>query len=99
MMGIVRMVMGYRLYAGGFASDLAIAEHFDFAPDLVNVDEFNPRGHQHGMREVAEVLDGDFLLFEDLHRGLARGALDLRELGDEPLVARLRVGRRGRRRP
>ena len=32
-----------------FASDLAIPEHFDFAPDHVNVDWIEPHGLQHGM--------------------------------------------------
>ena len=71
------------------ASDLATPEHFDFAPDHVNVDWIEPRGHQHGMREIAEVLDGHLLAPEDIQRVLARADPDLRELGDEPLVARL----------
>ena len=71
------------------ASDPAIPEHFDFAPDHVNVGLIEPRGHQHGMREIAEVLDGHLLAPEDIQRVLARADPDLRELGDEPLVARL----------
>ena len=63
-----------------FASDPAIPEHFDFAPDHVNVDWIEPRGHQHGMREIAEVLDGHLLAPEDIQRVLARADPDLREL-------------------
>ena len=43
------------------------------------------------MREIAEILDGHLLAPEDTQRVLARPDPDLRELGDEPLVARLRV--------
>ena len=50
-----------------FASDPAIPEHFNFVPDHVNVDLVDPRDHQHGMREIAEVLDGHLLAPEDIH--------------------------------